>query len=273
MNIIDTSNGIDPASFLTIEEKKYRSSTGLSQSSLKEFLRSPAHYLASTEAIQEPTPAMKMGTAFHAKVLLPDSWQDHYMVMPKVDGRTKEGKEMKAKFELMSEGRVVIDEDTEFKILKMREAIFNHSMANSYLQFAEARESALYGTYVAKNGVHVRLKGLVDAMNFLRGAIVDLKSAEDASPDGFRKAIWNRRYDIQVVHYLWLAKLNGFDISEFVFIASEKDAPYAVGCYTIKEESLVRSYEVWKNAIERFAECQQSGKYPAYSDDVIELAI
>lgn len=271
MYYIDTTNGTDANVLPNLSDADYRKALGISQSSLKDFLRSPAHYLASTEALREPTAAMKFGTAFHSE-MLSENPKEEYIVMPKVDGRTKEGKELKQKFEIEAQGKVIINEDEASCIASMKRSILDHSMALSILSFADQRELSLFGTH-GKGKDGLRLKGRLDGINLRRNCIFDIKTAEDCSPDGFRKAIWQRRYDIQCVQYLWLAKLNGLDVSDFVFICVEKEPPFAVACYTIRKESLQKTYEVWTDAIARFKECQSEGNFPAYSEEIVELAI
>lgn len=251
----------------------YRKALGLSQSSIKEFLVSPAHYLASTENVKEPTKAMLLGSAFHA-IMLQQNPKDFYAVKLKVDGRTKEGKAYNEQFEQENAGKIVIDVTEEDTMVKMKESIFSHAVAFNLLKEATHREVAVFGDYnFGDEHPSVRLKGLVDLYNENNGVICDIKTCEDASPSGFRKAIWDRRYDIQNVHYNWLLKNAGKPVSDFVFICVEKEAPFAVGCYRISAESLFKSYEVWSNAIADFCVCQTTGNYPAYSDNIEEIVL
>lgn len=270
--IIDTTNGSEASFQPSLAEQDYRNANGISQSSVKEFLRSPAHYLASTEAVQEPTAAMRFGTVFHSELLC-DNPSDSYVVMPAVDGRTKEGKELKAKFELESKGKVVIKEDDLVRIQAMKRSVLDHPMASSILQFADFREASLFASYKVDSENKIRLKGRLDGINLLRNCVFDLKTCEDASPEGFRKAIWNLKYDIQVVQYLWLARVNGIEVDDFVFIAIEKEPPFAVACYRINPKSLVRSIETWNNAIRGFSECWTSGNWHGYSEAIEELSL
>lgn len=251
----------------------YRKALGLSQSSIKEFLKSPAHYLASTEKTSEPTKAMLFGSAFHA-MMLQQNPKDFYAVKLKVDGRTKEGKEYNLNFEQENAGKIVIDVTEEATLTAMKESIFAHEVAFNLLKESTHKETAVFGDYdFNQDNPVVRLKGLVDLYNENNGVICDLKTCEDASPHGFRKAIWDRRYDIQVVHYSWLLKNAGKPVSDFVFICVEKEAPYAVGCYRISVSSLEKTFEVWNSAIADFCVCQETGNYPAYSDSIEEIVL
>jgi exodeoxyribonuclease VIII len=257
----------DPAVITNITETEYRKATGLSQSSLKEFLISPAHYLASTESTREPSRAMQFGTAFHAKVLQ-DNPEEHYAVKQKVDGRSKEGRAYNEEFALANAGKIILDSEEHSKIISMTDSVMSNGFAGSLIQSLTNKEFAVFGT---NHGI--RLKGLIDGYNEKDGIVIDLKTAEDASPAGFRKAIWDRGYALQQVHYSWLLKNAGKPVNAFYFIAIEKEPPFAVGIYTINKDSLANAFKVWDNALDSFWVCQATGVYPAYSENPVEITL
>ena len=251
-----------------ITESDYRKATGLSQSSLKKFItQSPAHYLASLEEVQEPTKAMQFGTAFHANMLASEP-TDIYAVKKKVDGRSKEGKLYNETFALENQGKVIIDKEEHSRIIAMADSVMGHEFAGRTIQALTHKEFAVFGT---NHGI--RLKGLIDGYNEKEGIVIDLKTAEDSSPIGFRKACWDRAYAIQQVHYTWLLTNAGKPVNAFYFIAVEKEPPYAVGVYKINAESLTKSFKVWDDALDSFFVCQASGVYPAYSEEPIEITL
>lgn len=270
-NTILLPKGIDPAFLPTLTDAEYRKATGLSKSMLSHFLVSPAHYLAHCDMSSEPTPSMMFGTAYDAEILQQNP-KDFYAVMPDVDGRTKEGKAIKEQFKIDSAGKAIISPADADKIPLMKSALYNHQTANTLLRGLTHKQSAVFGTY--KGGqAEVRLKGLLDGFNEKKGIIIDLKTAEDASPDGFRKAIWKFKYAYQNIQYLWLMNNAGFTVNEFVFIVQEKEPPYAVGCYTISVDDLQLTLNYWEKAMQSFAECQRTGNYPAYADSIVNLKL
>lgn len=250
-----------------MSDADYRKAQGLSQSSLKTFLVSPAHYLASTEEVREPTKAMQLGTAFHA-VMLQDNPSDFYAVQKKVDGRTKEGRAYNEQFALENAGKVIINEEEEHMLFSMKQSVMNHPLASKLASSITHRETALFGEYEG-----VKLKGLMDGYIASEGIIVDYKSCEDASPSGFRKQIWDFRYDIQSIQYPWLVRNAGLRCSDFYFICIEKKPPFAVGVYKISEPSIKKSTDTWHNAILRFKDCTATGNFPAYSESLVEIVL
>lgn len=253
-------------------EAHYRKSLGLSQSSLKIFGKSPAHYLASTEEVSEPTEAMILGSVFHAIMLQPDRAKELYAVKLKMDGRSKEGKIYNENFALENAGKLIINVEQEAQLMEMQKSIFSHPMASQLLADSDYKELPVFGTYITHYG-DVRLKGLIDAYDSKNFIISDIKTCEDASPDAFRKAIWDRAYHYQNVQYGWLLENAGMPVTQFAYICVEKKAPFAVAVYSISAESLLKSAGRWEDLVIEFGACTSSGIWKAYSDEVIELSL
>jgi len=264
------TNGSTPAFIAGIADADYRNAVGLAQSSLKEFLVSPAHYLASLDSKPEPTKAMQFGTAFHAEMLQDDP-SKFYAVKEKVDGRTKEGRAYNEQFVIENVGKVVIDTEEASALKGMSNSLWHHPLAYKLMKGLTHKEVASFANY-GVNG-ETRIKGLMDGYSETGEYALDLKTAEDASPAGFRKAIWDRAYDLQQVHYTWLLNCNNKPMKTFYFIVIEKKPPYAVGVYTINPASIAKTQVRWENAIQLFGQCQSDGKYPAYSDSVVEIVL
>lgn len=266
------AKGSDPAVCAGMTETEYRTAIGLSQSSIKEFSKSPAHYLASTEAVREPTDAMILGSVFHAIMLQPDKAKELYAVKLKVDGRSKDGKAYNEQFAVENAGKFIINAEQEQQLFDMRKSILSHTKASELLKNSDYRELPVFGTYPTPHG-DVRLKGLVDAYDSVNGFVNDIKTCEDCSPAGFRKAIWDRRYDLQDVQYGWLLENAGLPVNQFNFICVEKKAPWAVGVYSISAESLLKSAGCWEDLVFEFASCTKSGEWKAYSDEIVEIIL
>lgn len=270
-NTIHLSKGIEASFVPDIKDIEYRNATGLSKSMLSHFLRSPAHYLAHCDQTSEPTAAMQFGTAYDATILQKTP-SDFFAVMPDVDGRTKEGKAIKEQFKIDSAGKAVISPKEADLLPLMKKALYEHPVASRLLRTLTHKQVACFGTLPVCDK-KVRLKGLLDGYNENEGIIIDLKTAEDSSPEGFRKAIWKFKYAYQDIQYRWLLNNAGKPVNDFIFIVQEKEPPFAVGCYSISVDDLALTYQSWDMAMTRFAFCQSSGVYPAYSDEVVNLKL
>ena len=72
--------------FAGISNAAYHAGDGISKSGLDLIARSPLHYFAKYRSPDrerdEPTEAMKLGTAVHSAVLEPESFASDYIVVP-----------------------------------------------------------------------------------------------------------------------------------------------------------------------------------------------
>lgn len=105
----------------------YRNNEAFSRSQLFKLSKSPAHFKYALENPEVETPALAFGTAFHAYVLEKDKFDSEYIVAPKLDRRTKEGKALAAQIE--ASGKIPISEDAFAQIQAMAESV----MSNKYL--------------------------------------------------------------------------------------------------------------------------------------------
>ena len=87
----------------------YHSGEAISHSGIVQLLKSPEHYLQYKMGSVEPTPAMEFGLAFHSFVLEPEAFSKDYVLAPKFDRRTKEGKETAAKWDVEKCGQDTLD--------------------------------------------------------------------------------------------------------------------------------------------------------------------
>jgi hypothetical protein len=100
--------------------EEYHSKDSISASGLKMIAKkSVKHFL---DRKFNETDAMKFGTAVHTAMLESDKFYDDYYIMPKVDGRTKEGKALKAEHIEKAKGKIVLDEADHNRIKDWRKS-------------------------------------------------------------------------------------------------------------------------------------------------------
>ena len=75
----------------------------------------------------------------------------------------------------------------------------------------------------------IKCKGKVDIIN--NNTIVDIKTTQDASFEGFRRSAYKYGYNRQASYYL-----DGFGAKEFIFVVIEKKAPYNIGVYHCSDD-------------------------------------
>jgi exodeoxyribonuclease VIII len=228
----------------------------LSYTALKAFAKSPAHYIQYVMGDRVETPDMKFGTAFHKYVLERNDFDSSYDVMPKVDKRTKAGKAEWSKRQNGS--RVVIDESELARIMAMQNKIEEHPEA------IKIYEEGLSEIPVVKKIHGIEFKGWIDRTN--EHGTWDLKTCQDASPNGFKKAAYNMDYYLQAAIY---CELTGRD--QFRWLAIEKTAPYNVMVYDISPDALYWSKARLKTLVSKFK--LWDGSPESYSNEVVNLEL
>jgi len=222
--------------------------------------RTPAHYLASLSKPKEENQAMKIGSAIHCAVLEPDFFDERHIILPDgVDGRTKEGKTIIS--EAKQSGKVILSKSDYDLCHAVSASVMSHKDLNHSLKSGDSELS------VFTNDRKCRL----DNYNF--GYIFDLKTCNDASPNGFSRQIYNFGYHIQAAWYLDTCKMAGLATDGFIFIAVEKEPPYAIGLYELGTDSLEAGRSAYQSALDKLERAKSTGEWPGYSEylQTIEL--
>lgn len=199
------------------------------------------------------TDAMDLGSAIHCAVLEPEKFEATIAISPKFDRRTKVGKESAEAFELSAQGKLVIDEAQAEAVRGTVGAIKEHKLASGILRGGEAE----YSYYVTCPETGLGMKCRPDYHN--QNALIDLKTCQDASIDGFTKQCINLGYHIQAAYYLDVFNMaNGTDLKEFYFVSVETSAPYAVNTFLMGEMALGLGRDQYKKAMKQYAEYLKS---------------
>jgi len=246
---------------------EYHRDPSISKSGLDQFRKSPAHYKHWLTAERKETPAMRIGTLTHGAVLEPNSFVENTVVAPLVDKRTKEGKSIWEQFKVEHDAKEIITIDEHDQIVAMRDSVRKHQAAGKLL----ARGGSEISVFAVCPQSKVMCKGRYDWLD--GNTIVDLKTTEDASPEGFAKSVANYRYHIQAAHYLALANLVGIKDATFKMIAVEKSAPYAVAVYELDAADLILAEAERIKLLEMFASCTQFQSWPAYSQNITTISL
>jgi hypothetical protein len=105
--------------------------------------------------------------------------------------------------------------------------------------------------------------------------IWDWKSSKDVSDRGIEKSIASYRYDIQAAFYMRGLESLGYKPHQmsFVFVFFETVAPYTVRRVVLSQEYLAQARKEVSEAIAKWQECQQTGKYPVMPPDTLTVEI
>lgn len=181
-----------------------------------------------------------------------------------------------AEWEQNNPGRIVLSEDDWNTLHAMREKLMSHPAARALLSKKGRSEMSFYWKD-KKTGelLRVRPDFYTDC-----GIIVDLKTARDASPEGFVSSIQSYRYDVQHPFYIDgvnaaidQAKLDIAKARRFIFIGQEKEPPYSVGVYELDPEDVELGRHEYRNDVEKLHACREADKWPGYGDGVQRISL
>lgn len=259
---------------LGISNADYHAMEGLSKTSLDWLNRSPAHFKCWSEQPPQATAAMEKGVAFHLAALEPDLYDIRISVWT---GGRKYGKAWDEFSELNKE-KVIISDQDHLDITAMVSSIQAHPAANLLLTKKERLIEASIFSEIANIKCKARPDLIIGQDCDL---LVDLKSTVNASPQEFTKAIYNFRYHVQAAFGLDVtAKAFGEDpqlpqLSDrrFIFVAVEKDPPYAVGVYEAEPEVIELGRRSYQQNLQTYMDCLETNRWPAYSDYIIPIGL
>ncbi len=168
-------------------------------------------------------------------------------------------------------GRHVLEQETWDQLMAMRESVLAHPVANALLTAKPGKaENSIYWID-AQTGELCRCRP-----DFWRedDIFVDLKTTDDASPEGFAKSIVNWRYDVQDPFYRdGFRAATGRELRGFIFLAVEKKAPYAVGVYVLDVESVALGRAQYRADLNRYAECKATDQWPGYGEKIQTISL
>ncbi len=251
----------------------YHAHPALGSSDLRNLLRSPAHYVAARKAPKVETPAMRRGTLAHVCTLEPERWAKDFVLKPKVDGRTKEGKAVLADFEASIGARQIVTYDEAVTAEAIAEAVKAHPAAAGLLRAQVGIEAPVFW---ADETTGVQCKGRVDLVAKVGGRtlLVDLKTTGDASPEEFMRSIAKWSLHVQAAHYLdgWRT-ITGEEPAAFVLVAVEAEPPHAVACYALDATAIEKGATLRLRALDRYCDCVASGVWPAYAGEIQTIGL
>lgn len=256
-------------------ENYHSDTTRISNSAISALLRSPAHYYEQFLNPSRPafdTNAFKTGRALHVAISEPQHFFKKYIIAPGgIDRRTKEGKKKFEDFLNASAGRIVIPEMptkensnvlSYQQVMRMRDAVNAHPIAGQLLLSGEAEKIVLFDDAISGTPCKMMADWLPDGGNF----IVDFKTTEDASPDGFARSCLKYGYDRQAAFYTDGMYCQTGKTYTFIFIVVEKAPPYAVELYALSPQSLSKARTKINFALETYNKCSASGVWHTYSE-------
>ena len=228
------------------DEVYYSDYSFVTNSQLGLIKRSPATYQHYRENPSDRpiTKALNFGKAFHMCMLEHDKYKKEVVVEPDVNKRTKAGKEEYQKFLTLHEGMTILSHDEDQSLVGMRKKLNSSVEAMELLSGGVAEQVNVWNNKES----NVACKGKADYWNKKRNILVDIKTTQDSSPDGFRKSAYKYGYDRQAAFYA-----DGFGVDQFWFIVIEKSAPYNMAIYSCSEDFIEEGRMKYRRLLDTYS--------------------
>lgn len=253
----------------TTEERYHANEWGaLSRSEAWKIVNDcPARYKHELTAPREATASLDFGRLAHCFLLEREKFNAQYAVLPdNFDGRTKEGKALRAKIEAENK-RAISDEDFQ-TVLGMAGALKDHPFAMAAFSGGYAEKTLLWEDEAT--GVLCRCRP--DYLPAKGNIIADYKTCRTAKPEELRKTIYQYGLHFQAAWYLEAAeKAAGIKEPQFVFIFQEKTPPYLITAVSPSAGSLILAQAQAHRARLLYKECRAKDEWPGYAGDVLTL--
>ena len=244
---METTIDYEMADYVYHDKKKY---PHISSSDVKTvYSKSLLHWVGQE---YKESPALEMGKAVHSLIL--EYEKEAVMRGPARRGTNawKEAKELAEK-----QGKIVLTEKDYDTALEIAEsALFNSDFLRSKVSAKNFISEASIFTRCKKTGMLIKCRpdGLWFEKQQGKGEILDIKTTQDASPEGFERELRKYNYDLDI--YLHTMRCANLPCSEMYLVAMKKrlcDWRHVLSEIYIKQKkecSNPRMYEARRRASE-----------------------
>lgn len=263
-----------------MSNEEYHASPEFSSSQLKDILRSSAHFYSNNilkENERESKKHFDFGTLAHTLFLEPEQFENEFVVGPKFDRRTKEGKAEAAAWEAANQGKIIIDQEMlegATRIAENLRSLSSYEIMQNNPGMAEA--SIFFTDPIYALNLRVRPDyHIIPCDEFPNGLIMDVKTSTDARQFKFAKSCADFGYDISAAMYR-----EGFqqyykteEMPEFFFLVAESTAPFNVKQYRASSLFLSIGEQRYSKAKELLAESLIINEWKGYSTELEDITL
>ena len=246
-----------------LTHKNYYQNSDYISNSMLNFLsgKSPEYFRFMMDNPQRPTTAMKFGSALHMNVLQPEEFNKNYIVTPKFDRRTKQGKEDYQNFINNNRLKTFVSE-TDYELIEqitlklMKDECVNKLLSEGIKEHIVAWHNEEY---------EVDCKGMLDCYRPESDIIIDLKTTQDCSYNTFSKSVKKFKYHKQAAFYMDAVKAE-----EYIIIAVEKSPPFSINIIQLGNQLIDKGREMYNQELEVYKYCTDNDYWPGEGFDYLD---
>lgn len=199
----------------------------ISVSDIELFLKSPRSYFYSKNNFEDQDQEMPLNVAIFEYIMNRELFDRNFIVSPKFNKRTTQGKKDYADFVQMANGKYVLTEDEMEMIIQASVGVM---MNRSFLSLLEKSQYDL-SVYSKdkKTGLNVKLRPHV--VSDERNTLIHFMGCSDNSPKKFKLDAEEKQYGLCAAFHI-----DFLNLEDFVFGAIEKKPPYQTVLYRLPKQ-------------------------------------
>ena len=240
---------------LDLTNDAYHARPEISSSDVKAVaLKSLLHW---KNRVYKSSPTFDLGTAVHAMLLEPEK---DLIIRGPEDRRGNKWKEAKLAADL--DGKTLLTEDDFDLAQAMAAAVMAHPAASLFVNAADLVAEGSFFAEDPQTGVKIKCRPDGYIPPYLNdGILFDIKTTQDASPNGFPRDVSKYGYDLQAAFYRRVMRLHGAGDLEFYFICVEKAAPHAVCLHKLTDEYIAAADLKVTETLHKIANAEAANDY------------
>ncbi len=234
----------------------------LSNSSLKEFRRSPKHYIEYIKTPFIDTDATILGKAIECLVLEKEKYKEKFVIADKPDLRSLAAKEAwnTILIEADINKKTVISTEKNEIALICAENLLTHPDAKLYIENRKKIQIKLNWRNKETNLPclgFADFESIIDEQEF----VCDIKAFYDADPDRFSYFIKERQMYLQAGMYLDAYHKIWYRFPDFIFILVETQPPYNVTVEYCDNKFVEIAKEEFFGTLKAFRYCMNNNQF------------
>jgi hypothetical protein len=254
---------------LDMTGEAYHDHAALSRSDALTILRAGTRTAKWNREHPQPRsqPALEFGSMFHTAMEGISELERKYDIEPSGDKRTKAVKEAIEEARLAFPDKTLVPEAQYLQVLRMAEAVQEHPRVQELLLGNRVeREVSLFGECCG-----VGVKARPDAVLPDLDLIIDWKTTQDGSRDGFDRSVLQYGYWLQPTWYTSLANVHYMRPMNMIFVCVEKSEPYNVSLFCLDDGWNRYARSKMQDACVQWANSLANDVWEAYSEEVQTL--
>lgn len=243
----------------------YHAGPGLSFSGLKQFAKTPAHYLAYRLREAEETSSQRLGTLTHMAILEPERFGSDVVLN---DENRNSNAFKAARADAEARGKYICKTSEYEAAAAMRDGVYRNTTARKLLSGGKAEQTIRWRD--PETGVLLKCRP-----DYLRsdGVVVDVKTYTDLSKDSIERQIAKMRYHWQSAFYLEGSNtVLGTDSTMFAHLFVDTEA-FVARVVVLEDEALGKAQRELAPLLDAYAVSLKENLWGGYPDEILTVSL